>query len=373
MVMMRLPFSRARRPALASGPIRLACLSQAPFNPYLDLLYTHLAAEGVQRVSGGSLRASWLIRHRSDVQVLHIHWPESLYRFHRGPAALRPALSWPKLAAFAARLRLAHALGYRIVWTVHQVDPHERAARGLDTLGARVLASSADILVAHDDATAEQVHRLPGGPRQVTVVPHGSYIGVYPAGRTRQVMRAELGIPVKAFAFLAFGELRGYKSVDLLLEAFRQARVPDAALVIAGNAKDPIVADAIRGAAARDPRIRFRSGFVPAEGVAELFGACDAAVSARTDGGTSGSLILALSMGSPVIAADAPAYRALAADGKAGWLFVPGDVESLRSALESAAGDGTAAARGSAALAVARGLDWSATASRLAALLRAAP
>ena len=123
----------------------------------------------------------------------------------------------------------------------------------------------------------------------------------------------------------------------------------------------------------RDPRIRFRSGFVPADGVAELFGACDAAVSARTDGGTSGSLILALSMGSPVIAADAPAYRVLAADGQAGWLFVPGDVESLRSALESAAGDGTAAARGAAALAVAQGLDWSATASRLAALLRAAP
>ena len=81
------------------------------------------------------------------------------------------------------------------MWTVHQVDPHERATGGLDTLGARVLASSADVLVAHDDATAAQVHRLPGGPRQVTVVPHGSYIGVYPAGHTRQEMREELGIP----------------------------------------------------------------------------------------------------------------------------------------------------------------------------------
>ena len=257
------------------------------------------------------------------------------------------------------------------MWTVHQVDPHERAAGGLDTLGARVLASSADVLVAHDDATAAQVHRLPGGPRQVTVVPHGSYIGVYPAGHTRQEMKKSLESPrIHSRSSRSASSAATSPSISC---SRRFGRPPfDAALVIAGNAKDPSVADAIRSAAARDPRIRFRSGFVPADGVAELFGACDVAVSARTDGGTSGSLILALSMGSSVIAADAPAYRALAADGHAGWLFVPGDVESLKSALEAAAGDGTAAGAGPLRC-VALGLDWSVTASRLAALLRAAP
>jgi beta-1,4-mannosyltransferase len=361
------------RPAQAAPPIRLACLSRAPDNPYLDLLYAHLAAEGVVRVDGGSLSPRWLATHRRKVQVLHVHWQEVFYRTQRGPKALRSALSWLKLVRFAVRLRLAAALGYRIAWTVHQVTPHERTGAGLDVVGARLLASAADVLVAHDETTAADVRRLLGAAgRRIVVVPHGSYIGVYPPGRSRAEVRAELDVPTGAFAFLAFGELRGYKSVELLLDAFSRARLPDAVLVITGNAKDAVVANAVRAAAAGDSRIHFRPGLVPVGGVAELFGACDAAVCARGDGGTSGSLILALSLGLPVLAADSSTYRALTADGRAGWLFAPGDADSLRTALEAAAGDDTASARGAEALALAETLDWSVAAARLAELFRAA-
>ena len=51
--------------------------------------------------------------------------------------------------------------------------------------------------------------------------------------------------------------------------------------------------------------------FVPEERVAELFHACDAAVLPTGEAGTSGSLILALSMGLPVVAADVPTTREL--------------------------------------------------------------
>jgi uncharacterized protein YciI len=54
------------------------------------------------------------------------------------------------------------------------------------------------------------------------------------------------------------------------------------------------------------------------------------------DGGTSGSLILALSFGVPVVAADRPSYRDLLANGEAGWLFAAGDSESLARALDVA-------------------------------------
>ena len=78
-------------------------------------------------------------------------------------------------------------------------------------------------------------------------------------------------------------------------------------------------------------------GFVPERSVRELFEGCDAAVLGRSDGGTSGSLVLALSMGLPAVVPDRDAYRELVDGGRAGWLFEPGDAASLSSALSAAA------------------------------------
>ena len=58
-------------------------------------------------------------------------------------------------------------------------------------------------------------------------------------------------------------------------------------------------------------------GFVPTDQVRELFEAADAAVVARRDGGTSGALVLALSLGVPVVASSV--YAGLVGD--AGWLY----------------------------------------------------
>ena len=218
--------------------------------------------------------------------------------------------------------------------------PHESFDHTLERRGARLLARSCDLLVAHDDWTAEQARsELETGQREIVVVPHGSYIGAYSEGRSRSEVRSELGLPQDSFVFLCFGELRGYKEIELLLAAFSSALLPDARLVVAGNAKMPSVGSAVRAASANDSRILSMLGFVPEERVTELFHACDAAVLPRGDGGTSGSLILALSMGLPVVAADVPTVRELTRDGEAGWLFRPHDLSSLRTALGLAASD----------------------------------
>ena len=163
---------------------------------------------------------------RSSVGFLHFHWPESLYRYGRGPARLRPLLSRVKLALFAARLAAARLLGYRIVWTIHQLYPHESVDRALERRGARFLARASDLLIAHDHWTAAQARvrssRFAG--RKIAVVPHGSYIGAYPEGRPRSEVRSELGLPQDSFVFLCFGELRAYKDVELLLAAFSSCR-----------------------------------------------------------------------------------------------------------------------------------------------------
>jgi beta-1,4-mannosyltransferase len=356
-----------KRPGIASFPGVLKT------NPYQRLLYEHLAAHGFEVVDRSRLELGWLWRARRRVGVLHFHWPQSYWRHDKGPRRLRAPLSYAKVGLVAARLAAARALGYRIAWTVHQVHPHEVASRRLERLGARMLARMSHVLIAHDASTREDARRRLGrAARKTAIVPHGSYLGVYPSGRERAAVRAELGIAPDGLSFLCFGNLRAYKDVGFLLDAFGGAGLPDAALVVAGSVGDNGLAGQVRAAAAADPRVKPMLGFVPDDAVAESFGAADVAVVTRNDGGTSGAVILALSMGLPVVAPRRPAYAELLDGERAGWLFEPGDAASLRAALERAGGAGAEArrAKGAAARDRAEQLRWPDIAERTAALLR---
>ncbi|HEX2506222.1 MAG TPA: glycosyltransferase family 4 protein [Gaiellaceae bacterium] len=341
-------------------------------NPYQRLLYEALGRHGYAVEPEARFELGWLVRARREVGFLHFHWPQPFWRHEKGPRALRLPLSLAKLGLFALRLAAARLLGYRVVWTIHQILPHEVGNERLDRLGAGTLASLGNVLVTHDEGTREAAGKAVGpAARRIEVIPHGSYVGVYPPGRARDAVREEMGLRPDAFVFLCFGDLRAYKEVERLLEAFGRTALPHASLVVAGTVRSPEHGAAVRVHAARDRRIRTLLEYVPDERVAELYGACDAAVVARTDGGTSGSLILALSMGLPVVAARTPVYRELLGYGEAGWLFDPEDTDSLRQALEAAA---TASrrqveAKARAALARADSLRWPEIAARTAELL----
>jgi glycosyltransferase involved in cell wall biosynthesis len=262
-------------------------------------------------------------------------------------------------------------LSYRVLWTVHQVYPHEHTSARLDRCAARALAAAAHALIVHDDATAVRLRaELPGAGHKLVLIPHGSFIGVYPPGRSRAAVRAELGIAPGTFVFIAFGHVRGYKDVDVLLDGFAHAMLDDAALVIAGMPIDPAGTALIEARAAADPRIRAVLRFVADDKVAELFGAADAAVISRGDGGTSGALILSLSLGAPAVVATSPTYVELIGHGDAGWTFSAGNAGSLARALELAASDRVAArAKGRAAMIGAAQLSWTDAARRTAALV----
>ncbi len=184
-------------------------------------------------------------------------------------------------------------------------------------------------------------------------------------------MRAQLGIADDAFVFLSFGHIRAYKDLEVLLAGFRPMEDPNARLLIAGLAIDPQTADDVRAAACTDTRIKPLLEFIPDERVAELFEASDVAVFARSDGGTSGALMLALSLGLPVVAADTPLYRELVDGGQCGWLFRPHDPESLREAMERASEEPVVARlKGGLARARAESKTWSVAARSTAALMR---
>jgi beta-1,4-mannosyltransferase len=338
-------------PGLASFPPPL------PQNPYQRLLYTQTAAHGLGLVDGVHFKVWSLWRERRRVKALHFHWPQNYWRQASHP---RGPITWAKLGLFAIRLTAARALGYRLAWTIHEVRPFTTDSPWVDHLGALMLTRACHTLIVNDEPTAAEARRLyrlaTDLPR---VIEHGPYTDAYRPGRPRAEVRAELGIADDAIVALCFGNVAPYKGIETVLEAFSAIDRPDAVLVFAGLVMAPELGQSLRAAARRDPRIRAVLEFVPDDRVAELYEAADLALCPRSDGGTSGALVLALSMGIPPVAADQPTYAELVDGGRAGWLFAPGDPVSLRETLEAALADPEGRrARAAAGLARAETLSW---------------
>jgi glycosyltransferase involved in cell wall biosynthesis len=343
-----------------------------PENPYQRILYEALREHGIRLVRCDRLHFAWLWRHRREARVLHFHWPTPYYRHQRGSPRLRRMLSWVRFCLLALRLWAGRAIGYRIVWTVHEVYPHELVDPSLDRAAAKLLARASHVLIVHDEPTRAALEdELPGARGKVERVPHLTFAGAYPEGRGRAAARAELGIEPDAFVLLCFGHLREYKDVDVLVEAFRTLPHRHAVLVVAGPPVSDRVVSELEAAVAADPRIRLVPEFVEAQRVVELHAASDVAVVSRGDGGTSGALVLALSLGLPVVAAARPAYEELTREGAVGWHFRPRDASSLAAVLAAAIDDPAETAEKRAR--VARGSElaagWQEVAARTAPLL----
>jgi beta-1,4-mannosyltransferase len=345
-------------------------------NPYQRLLYSHLREHGVALVGDGRVTLRWLLAARRTVDVLHFHWRLDRLYWRRGAAiegreeggAFRPGAAL-RLARFALWLKLARALGIRVAWTAHEVAPHGPGGPLLDRLAGRLLARSADALMVHSQAAAAAVERDLRPRSAPRVLPLPAFDGAHPDGVGRAEARAALGLDPDAVVLLAFGVLRANKDLPLLLEGFSHWRRPDARLVVAGEPRDAGAAPLLRSAARRDHRIVPLLGRVPDDRVGSLFAAADVAVLARSEEWTSASLMLAISLGVPVVAADLGSTRELV--GSAGWLFRPREARSLAAAMEAAARDpAERRARGAAGRERALRASWADLAAATAGVLR---
>ena len=163
-------------------------------------------------------------------------------------------------------------------------------------------------------------------------------VSIPPAALARLCVLA-WGFPADAFVVLSFGQIRRYKELTLLLDAFEQAHIEGGVLLIVGLPLDEDETQRLEAISRNATNVVTILEFVPDNCVAELFAASDVFGSARLDGGTSGALVLALSLAITMLAAKCPAYDDLTDHGEAGWLFAPGTKDSLASALRSAATD----------------------------------
>jgi glycosyltransferase involved in cell wall biosynthesis len=167
----------------------------------------------------------------------------------------------------------------------------------------------------------------------VSVIPHPSYIGVYPSQVSRAHARRQLGLDDGDFVYLFIGGIRPNKGIETLIKTFHSLTGDHLHLVIAGKSSGSSdYANRINESARTDTRIKVFDKFIPDSELQIYLNACDIVVLPFARILSSGSVMLALSFGRPVIA---PAIGCLpeTISPDSGLLYSPDDSASLEAAL----------------------------------------
>ncbi|WP_147455934.1 glycosyltransferase [Nocardioides mangrovicus] len=284
------------------------CVSPSPdephLNPYLTQLYNALAAAGAPP---RPFERRTLLTERLD--VVHVHWPEHLVRWDE-----RVWVRLLDVVKVLTGLTVARRRGARLVWTAHNLRPHERAGSPLVRLFLRQFWRRVDLVIGLTRAGVEQVHQAHPRLRRVParVVPHGHYLACYPPVGDRAAARRALGLDPQRRVLLQFGMVRRYKNADGLVAAVVALPQTGPQLVVAGAVVEPDLGRELTAAVAGQTRVQLRPGRVEDAEVTTLHAAADVVVFPYRDGAlNSGAAVLALSLGRAVVVRDTAVMREL--------------------------------------------------------------
>jgi len=269
-------------------------------NPYQSLIYSRFARHNLVPIRIRQLGQAgdlFGLLPAGTPLVLHLHWLYDVTAASTSAAAAEAAVD-----RFAADVGQLRDQGVRLVWTVHNVLPHETVHRVAEIRLRQVMLAAADVVHVMHDSHVDILRETFGtAPRQVIVAPHPSFVGAYPDWVDRQTARGHLGIPPGARVLATFGQIRPYKGHSDFLDALDVAAGLDPHLrwLVAGKVRDEPGGPEFMRRAAKHPAVIFHPGFVPDQDVQYFLRAADAAVYPYRSSLNSGALALTAGFGLP--------------------------------------------------------------------------
>ncbi|QIK76990.1 glycosyltransferase [Nocardioides piscis] len=302
-------------------------------NPYQGMLFAELDA-----VDAYPVGVSDVVEHLENRSVasvpgtLNIHWTTPIMQHATGP--FRAAI---ELDRFSAALHKFRTAGGRLVWTLHNVLPHEARHVWAETKLAQLLADRADAIHALSEITARQASEvLRLDPRRVVVIEHSSYVGCYPDWISREAARSHLGLSASDKVLVALGGIRPYKGLGRLLDVFHELAEEDPSLhlLVAGKPAQTQETAGLERRCELSSRVISEFSHVPDDQLQVWFGAADLAVLPYSRILNSGVFWLAQTFGLPIVGPRTGALLDLA-DEPHVRLFNPRDDRSLKETLRA--------------------------------------
>lgn len=329
-------------------------------SPYADALLASLQTEQTITVHPIDYLAPYphMLHPGSGAMVRgpgELHWsnPVSWRRVTQIKADIIHIQHWlaPMACYLAPMASMARRHGKKVVITVHNPEAHETLR--WTQLFEQWLLSKADALITHDACGAAVLQeRISGQDLPNHIIPHGIRVAAQPTTiQDEDYQRCGLN-PARRYICI-FGNLRGYKGIDVLLTAWEKVtkRLPDIDLVIAGRLwtgqerRSARLAARVLGTDSyakhlrntlADPslvsRVHLHEGFMPDTTIDALLRIVELAVFPYLRfSSQSGAACRAAGTGCPVLVSDVGGLPDLAIDAQ--WVVPPGDTERLASTL----------------------------------------
>lgn len=228
-------------------------------------------------------------------------------------------------------LRLAKRKGTRRIALLHNLIPHEH--RIGDKFFARYFIKSNDAYVTLSKSVLEDINSFDTKkPRGICPHPlYDHYGALTPKGEARKL----LNLNEEGHYALFFGFIRGYKGLDLLLEAMGDERLRELGvkLLVAGEFYDdpkPYL-DQIARLGIGD-RVTLRSDFIADDEVGRYFCACDIVAQPYKSATQSGVTQIAFHFERPMLVTDVGGLAEIVHHGEMGYVVQP-EAKAIADAL----------------------------------------
>ncbi len=304
-------------------------------NPYQELLYAPLRKNNklqtkyIRRLPflGSFFMPVILIYKRIlGYKLIHIHWPAFNIDIKI------PGQKYISYLLFQLSTLILKFLRYRIVWTVHNLMPHESQTTN-DLRVAQVMSKISSKVIVHSKETILRMNKLKIDTNNTIVVPHGNYKDIYPNNISRKAARKIFNIGRNDLVLLFFGLIRPYKGVDELVDTYKKLDITNVHLIIAGKCDDTALKEKLNHLI-KDSNIIFHNKYIEKSEVATYFNASDIVCLPFKAITTSGSALLALTFGKPIIAPNSGSIKEFPKT--LGYIYDPKKPYALESAIRKA-------------------------------------
>ena len=225
--------------------------------------------------------------------------------------------------------------GGRVVYTAHNILPHER--RGFHTHIYRHIYLGADSLIVHARDNLKALAAIEPRHRPATIVPHGNYAFFTAGARTSKKQAREwLGIGENAKAVLFFGAIRPYKGLGTLIEAcgLIRAEFSELRLAIVGKPRENFNKyKELINKMGLDDQVHLRLEYVSNDEVGDYFLAADVVALPYKETYESGVVQIATAFGRPVVCTNTGGLTQYIKEAGCGYLVEPEDPRALAKRL----------------------------------------
>lgn len=286
-------------------------------NPYQKLLYKSLRNTYKIYATGFSprqLTKEYLNVKRATSSILHLHWLHPFY----------DASSIESAENLIGIIRHAKRLGYTIVWTAHNIMPHEMdtTTESNHLLVREAVIDACDVIIVHDQRAQEALSKkFSNAADKISIAPHGLYEKTqYKTPSLKKSIKSELGIENERFTVLLAGRIRGYKGIERAIDIFTNGSLKlseTCTLIIAGYPDDENIDNQIKIAVSDFEHIKYVRGSISDADLETLFIASDVCLLPYEKSATSGLAFLSISYNTPMITSKLPAFEQFVSNGMA--------------------------------------------------------